>query len=61
MHEKLETLKEIAIVKKHFLSIIVLGLFYFKSTYCFKLEIRDSQNLAKLGLGGQFIWSEGMG
>ena len=26
-----------------------------------KLEIRDSQNLAKLGLGGQLIWSEGMG
>ena len=25
------------------------------------LEIRDSQNLAKLGLGGQLIWSEGMG
>ena len=25
------------------------------------LEIRDSQNLAKLGLSGQLIWSEGMG
>ena len=25
------------------------------------LEIRDSQNLTKIGLGAQLIWSEGMG